>query len=172
MTIEDERKRQGIGSGENGGNQRPTGAGTSHSPYYTARRDVPRAGILWGSIVGAVACPCPGRLFPTSPPSTLATLSLPVHPLIYSPCQKPSGYLQAFSVILNMARTALCLYYLFLSSSLVSQFIDRAISLTCRVTGYFVSSVCRKGNFYAVPSVSSTTIGRQILRNRSQKFWV
>ncbi len=36
-----------------------SGAGTSHSPYYTARRDVPGADIRRGSIVGAVACPCP-----------------------------------------------------------------------------------------------------------------
>ena len=67
--------RDQIGRVDEGeGGNRPTGAGASHSPYYTAPTDVPgviirqpifpRTIILFHhiprrSIVGTVACPCP-----------------------------------------------------------------------------------------------------------------
>ena len=56
------KRRQGRQDRRGQGGKWGTGAGTSHSPYYTPRRDVPGAGIRWRSRVGAVACPCPGPL--------------------------------------------------------------------------------------------------------------
>src|SRR6266700_7615630 len=67
-----------------------TGAGTSHSPYYTVPTDspcswhIPRRGI-----VGAVACPCPGR--PISHLTLLALTSYPT-PIITDPHPAPHVY--------------------------------------------------------------------------------
>src|SRR6266700_316337 len=62
-------------------------AGTSHSPYYTVARDVPKAGIRWSSIVGAVACPCP--LVPAFPCPRPPHFPRPLLPL-------PFAYLNAY----------------------------------------------------------------------------